>query len=253
MSSTTYDDILGNDELSKSIAGAWHNIKATWTHYEPQVKVLSRINNLFRKYTQVFSSLSKEPVISSPAAFLGRAFGCYLASVRMSASGQFSESCIMFRACYENALYGYYIHKKPELGEIWAERHKNEKAKSNARNKFKIGKILKTLTEQNPEVGKFVRKDYEESIDFGAHPNVYSVTCNYRVKGGKPAIAIFNNDPFIKEQCLLANIKVGLGCLSVFRLIYPEQMEKAGVPEELKDLYDRRNELVRCMNDDKTI
>ncbi len=247
------DDVLGNDELSKAVIGAWHNMKATWAHYEPQIQVLSRINDLFIKYTRVFSSLSEEPYIRSPAAFLARAFGCYLASVRLSASGQFSESFVMFRSCYENALYGYYIHKKPELGEIWAERHKNEKAMSKARDEFRIGNIFKTLTEQNSIVGKWVKGEYEKIIDFGAHPNVYSVACNYRVTEDKEVMDIFNNDPFFKKHCLLVNIRVGLGCLSVFRLIYPEQLEKNGVPKELKGLFDRLNELSQCINDDKTI
>ena len=99
---------FGSDELTKRISDAWYNIRATWNQHKPIVQLLSSINALFMKYMEVFPKLSKETTIeSSPAVFLARAYGCYFASVRISSSGQFAEAFVMFRACIENALYGY--------------------------------------------------------------------------------------------------------------------------------------------------
>ena len=86
-------DDFGSDELTKRICDAWHNTRATWSQHEPVVQLLSSINDLFMKYMEVFCKLSKEAYLeSSPAAFLARAYGCYLAAVRISSSGQFAEN-----------------------------------------------------------------------------------------------------------------------------------------------------------------
>ncbi len=205
------------------------------------------------KYVEVFSKLSKETNIeSSPAAFLARAYGCYLAAVRISSSGQIAEAFVMFRACIENALYGYYIEKKPELGNIWVERHQSKEAEKLMKKNFRLANILDFLSKQEPKVGLYIKDMYDKSIDYGAHPNVYSIGLNLRYieDEGKDVMDIFNNDPYILKCCLLANARFGLGCLSVFRLIYPEQLRNRGVPEELMRLFSRLNELSQKINDE---
>jgi len=205
------------------------------------------------KYVEVFSKLSKETNIeSSPAAFLARAYGCYLAAVRISLSGQFAEAFVMFRACIEHALYGYYIKENPKLGNIWAERHQSKEAGKLVRKNFRIGDILNFLTTREPKVGPFIKDMYEKSIDYGAHPNVYSIACNLRYieDERKDVIDIFNNDAYLLKSCLLANARFGLGCISVLRLIYPKQLKNRGVPEELGWLFSRLNELSQKINDE---
>jgi len=198
------------------------------------------------KYLDVFSKQSDEASLeSSPAAFLARAYGCYLASVRISSSGQFAEAFVMFRACIENALYGYYIKENPKLGSIWGKRHKSKEAEKLVRKNFCIVNIFNFLSTQEPKVGPYIKDMYDKSIDFGAHPNIYSIGCNlqYIEDERKTVMDIFNNDAFFLKCCLLANVRFGLGCLSVFRLIYPKQLKSCGVPEELKRLFSRLEEL----------
>lgn len=246
-------DDFGSDELTKRISETWHNIRVTWSQHKPIVQLLSSINDLFMKYVPVFCKLSKETNIeSSPAAFLARAYGCYFAAVRISSSGQFAEAFVMFRACIENALYGYYISEHPELGKIWAERHQSKEAEKLVRNKFRVGDIFSFLTTREPKVGPFIKDMYDKSIDFGAHPNVHSIGCNlqYIEDERKTVMDIFNTDPYFLKCCLLANARFGLGCLSVFRLIYPEQLRNRGVPEELGVLFNRLNELSQNINDE---
>jgi hypothetical protein len=248
------EDDFGSDELTKRISEAWHNIRATWSQHERIVKLLSSINDLFMKYVQVFCKLSKETNIeSSPAAFLARAYGCYIAAVRISSSGQSAEAFVMFRACIENALYGYYIEKQPELANIWVERHQSEEAEKLTKKNFRLADILDFLSKQEPQIGPYIKDMYDRSIDYGAHPNVYSIGLNLRYieNEGKHVMDIFNNDPYILKCCLLANARFGLGCVSVFRLIYPEELRSCGVPEELGRLFGRLNELSQRINDEK--
>jgi len=233
---------FGNDELSKFINNAWHNIKATWIEYNTIIQILNSINTLFIEYIEVFKILSKESDISSPTAFLARTYGCYLASVRLSTSGQFSESFVMFRACIETALYGYYINKKPESGKIWVERHKSNESKVKARKEFQIANIWKELAQQEPKICDWVKNTYDKSIDFGGHPNVYSFACNWRETDKGQVMDILNHDPYLLKNCLLANIRFGLGSLSILRLIYPKHLEDIDVPKKLKELFDKLNE-----------
>lgn len=244
---------FGSDELTKRISDAWHNIRATWSQHKHIVHLLSSINDLFMKYVEVFSKLSKETNIeSSPAAFLARAYGCYLAAVRISSSGQFAEAFVMFRACIENALYGYYIKEHPKRGNIWAERHESKEAEKLVRKNFHLVDIFNFLITQEPKVGPYIKDMYEKSIDFGAHPNVYSIGCNlqYIEDEQKTVMNIFNNDAYFLRCCLLSNARFGLGCLSVFRLIYPKQLRNRGVPEELGRLFSRLNELSQKIDDE---
>jgi len=246
------DDFI-KDELTKRISHAWNNTRVTWSQHKPIVQLLSSINDLFMKYAEVFSKLSKETNIeSSPAAFLARAYGCYLAAVRMSSSGQITEAFVMFRACIENALYGYYIKENPELGNIWIERHQSKETEKLVRKNFRIVDIFDFLITREPKVGPYIKDMYEKSIDFGAHPNVYSIGCNlqYIEDERKTIMNIFNNDPYLLKCCLLANVRFGLGCLSVFRLIYPKQLKNRGVPEEWEWLFSRLNELSQKINDE---
>ena len=247
------EDEFGSDELTKRISHAWHNIRTTWSQHKPVVQLLSSINDLFMEYGEVFSKLSKEADIESlPAAFLARAYGCYLAAVRISSSGQFAEAFVMFRACIENALYGYYIKENPELGNIWAERHQSKEAGKLMRKKFNLGKIVGFLVTREPKVGTYIKDMYEKSIDFGAHPNVFSIGCNleYVEDEQKTVIKIFNTDAFFLGRCLLANARFGLGCLLVFNLIYPKELRSRGVPEELACMFNRWIELSKKMDDE---
>lgn len=243
------DDFI-RDELTKYISHGHHNTKATWKQHESLIQLLTSINDLFVKYSKVFFKLSEEATIkSSPAAFLASAYACYLASIRISSSGQITAAFVMFRACIENALFGYYIHKHPELGVIWVERHKNKKAEKLVRKNFYFSDIFKSLKSQDPKVGPGIEDMYDKSIDFGAHPNVHSIALNLRDTddGQKIIFEIFNTDTCILKDCLLANARFGLGCLSVFRLIYTEELQNHGVLEELKSLIDRLNELSQEM------
>lgn len=246
------DDDFIKDELTKYISHGCHNTKATWKQHESIVQLLSSITDLFVKYSKVFSKLSEEATLRfSPAAFLARAYGCYLASVRISSSGQVSEAFVMFRACIENALYGYYINEKPELGQIWIERHDSEEAEKLVRKHFSISRIFKLLELQEPKVGPYIKDMYGKSIDYGAHPNVHSIDLNLRKTENEQndVMDIFTTDTYILKCCLLANARYGLGCLCVFRLIYPEELRNRGVPEELKRLLDKLNELSQKIND----
>lgn len=247
------EDNFGSDELTRRISEAWHNIRATWREHRDIAEMLSSINSLFMKYVDVFCKLSKESNIeSSPGAFLARAYGCYLAAVRLSSSGQIAEAFVMYRACIENALYGYYIAENPKLGSIWAQRHQSNQAGKLMRREFRLVDILNFIIKQEPRVGAHIKDMYEKAIDFGAHPNVYSIGCNlqYIEDERKTVMNIFNSDAYFLKCCLLANARYGMGCLSVFRLIYPEQLSKRGVPEELGRLFGRLNELSQKINEE---
>jgi len=236
----------GGDELTKFIDMARHNIFATFFHNKPYFELLSQIDHLFKEFIKIMSGLSDEKMLeSSPASFLGRAYGCYLAGVRLSTSGQLTEAYILFRGCLENALYAFYIENKPEFAVVWRDRYKSEQHKKRVRGNFTIGKMIESLNKKNPKIGKFAKELYDKTIDYGGHPNIWSIASNIKFveEKGKWVLDIFNNDELLLPGCLLVNARTGLCSLSIFRLIYPDQFKKAGIPKKLFSLYNRMSQL----------
>jgi hypothetical protein len=234
------------DGLTKRLDDARHNIFSTFFHHKPFFLFLSRIYDLFLELAEIMARLSDESTLeSSPAAFLSRAFGSYFAAIRLSGSGQFAESFALFRVCLENTIYGYYIHRKPEMANIWLNRHKDNEATKKVKANFQIKNILELLDEENKQVSEEVRMAYDKTIDFGAHPNVYSIACNlkYIEDERRWVLDIFQGDDFFLKSCLLANARIGLLALSVFRQIYFEEFKETDIPKKIFELFSELNKL----------
>jgi len=108
--------------------------------------------------------------------FFLKAHSSFLAAIGLAIGTQIPEAYMVLRGVVENSLYGLYIHKKPELAEIWLSRHESEANKKALKEKFKIGDMLSLLETTDSKLGKISRSLYERTIDYGAHPNERSLS-----------------------------------------------------------------------------
>ena len=168
----------GRDKLSDFIENANQNTIATFANLRPIFKKLQDIDGAFRKIVDNLDNTREW----FEGLFLLRAHSSYLGAVRLSTSGQVPETYMVLRGCIENSLYGLYLHKKPEEREIWLKRHDDDESKRRVRRKFKITSMLDLLESSHASTSRVARELYEDTIDYGAHPNERTITSALRMK-----------------------------------------------------------------------
>lgn len=192
-------------------------------------KLFSDVQNLIS-----WSDESDLPI----ALLLGRVCGNFFAAVRLSTSGQLSESYAQLRACLENALYAFNIYNGgPSMANAWLNRHKGKRNRRKSIELFRPTKILDKLISQDSKLGRKTKTAYGICIDFGAHPNERSVLPNLEVyqRGDRQKMRLHllnTRDPFFRP-CLLQCVNVAIYAIKIFDLICSEEFKQANVKEKL--------------------
>lgn len=231
------------DKVTDFIYKSQYNISVSFLKFKSYFRLLIEVGLLLQKAVDaVEESETEEEIIL--ASFLGRTYGCYLSAVRLSTSGQLTEAYILFRGCLENALYAFYIKRKPELTTVWLNRHISEESKQEVKRRFQIGEMMKLLEKEEPEIGQYAKELYDGFIDYGAHPNERSISTNLEFfSDGRIKLHLLNTSESFMQGCFVINARAGLCSLSIFRLVYLDQFNKAYIPKKLFQLYKRQEEL----------
>lgn len=227
----------GNDELTKFLDNAVANTHATFHNLKPEYTKLSVIDAAFRKAIDHLS----HPQELLAAFFVIQAHSSFLAAVRLALSGQVSETYTCLRLTMENALNGFYVSKNPASGEKWLHRQESADTRKKVRDEFKIRTLLDTLKAVDSHEGGVAQTLYDETIDFGAHPNELALIQRLRIlKGeGKTEFQIaylLRGDSPASLVVLRKTAQVGTFVLAVFRLVYPERFDLIGLTDTIHQL-----------------
>lgn len=145
----------------------------------------------------------------------------WLAAIREASTGHSSASMPLFRASLEAACYGYRIWEEPDLHDIWMSRHRDDAAKKLCRRRFNsaVKDTAENITKRDfvwSGTNDWIMAGYENSIDFGAHPNPKSILTSLRVEDdrddkmvGISMSGVFGSDSFEVRRLLLAGIEYG--------------------------------------------
>lgn len=156
----------------------------------------------------------------------------------MAMAGQAAESYAILRTCLEYALYGFYIHKKPESAAIWLKRHDSLEAKRLVQNEFRIGSLFEALTECEPTKSRIAKNFYDWCIDFGAHPNEAALTQSLKMNKGpdvvKLDIVYLSGDNLSLRCCLKTVAQVGASVLGIFKIVFKERFDITGLTNYLE-------------------
>lgn len=229
----------GKDILSENIERAFYNIGASFVKLRPYRECLIKATEIFHDANKLlpYSEVSDLKDIFSIALFV-RAYGCFFGAVRLSCSCQIPETQVLLRACIENSLYAFYIADNPEHVTVWKERHKSEANKKKCKKVFTIGNIWKSLEVKSKSITKEARKCYEDTIDWGAHPNELSVYSLFEKKqeGSGYSLSIFNRSEALMRHNLYTVLsKVSL-VFKIFALIYPSEFKQPNLSMKISNL-----------------
>lgn len=227
----------GTDELSNFLEISQRNTYATFHILRPPYEKLAGIDRLYRK---VIDNLSHSASWFA-ALFVLRSHSSYLAAARMALSGQVPETYLLLRGCLENAIYGFYIDRHPELRETWLRRHDDAEAMKLVRKEFQIGPILSSVEAAHSNTGAIARTLYDRTIDYGAHPNERALSQVLGMNRGEGEVRfevryLMKGKDVAFGLALKTCAQVGVCGLDLFYLVYPQRFDILAITDDLQQL-----------------
>ena len=226
----------GNDEITQFIDHARSHEYATFANCKEEFKKLRQIDALFR---QLISNLFNTKEWFA-AFFLLRTHSSYLGAVRLAMSSQVPETYIVLRSALENALYGHYLYKNPSSRETWLRRHDSEAHKKTVRSEFTISRLLEELQKSSKREAQIAKNLYDQTIDYGAHPNERALSQSLQITEGDSRIELkilyLDEDSKPFRLVLRRTAQVGASVLGIFRLVFKERYDILGLTLALDSL-----------------
>ena len=227
----------GDDLLSDFMTAAFQNSLATFVQRPGPFRMLLSIHKNFHSIAD--GGLTNPPSFLG-AALLNRSHGAYLAATRLVSSGQVAETYPLLRSCLEYALYALHTTKSPELAEVWLTRHTAENGLAKVRSKFSHGEVMRTLMACDERLHGIIHKLYEQTIDFGAHPNERGLSGSMEMEEapGRKTLKVkyLHGGDVALGASMKATAQVGLGALLIFEKIFSERFRILGISTELEAL-----------------
>jgi hypothetical protein len=147
---------------------------------------------------------------------------------------------MVLRGCVENALYGLYVFMNPKSREIWLKRHDNATTEKQCKSEFTYGNVKNCLKKINAENYRIANLLYEETIDWGAHPNAKAILSlvSHTKKGNSEdfRLTFLSENTSALQLCLKRTAHVGICALEIFQNIYSERYGILGITDDLKTL-----------------
>lgn len=157
--------------LESYIAAGDENTRDLLAGNAPTIAALKQFDAFFR------DGLWREPVLSNPLAFLlfTNAYMLFLSGGRMALTGHAAAIYPLLRTALESACYGFLIERKPDLADVWTQRHQSKAQYDACRNAFTVARANKLIRSASIDIGNLVEGIYDAAIDFGGHPNIKGV------------------------------------------------------------------------------
>jgi hypothetical protein len=226
----------GKDKLTQELEQAFYNIGVSFIKLKPHFDLLKKANEIF---IDTFEQMTTDKIEKEIACLLfGRAFGCFLGAVRLSSSGQMTETWVLLRALIENCLYAFYMFESPERADIWVNRHKDEDSKKKCKDTFKVGSIWVELKIRSKRTANEAKTLYDKAIDWGAHPNERSLFPNIVPKPNSSGLSLclVNANPAFIRASVIYTIRTSLFTFRIFNLVFPEVFGQPNVDIKIKNL-----------------
>lgn len=215
----------GDDHLSKFIQDSIDN---TYASFHNLKSLYDRLVDIHVAFRTIANNIDRTPDWFA-SFFLFRSHAAYLGAVRL-----------VLRGCLENALYGFYVARKPSTQEIWLRRHDDAESKRKVKGEFTVSNLLGLLAVEDEQLRRIAGDFYETTIDFGGHPNERAILSVMKQqldesrRTYQSAYMIGNEPPL---HCSLeCCAQIGVCALSIFQRIYPERFDILGLSNQLLSL-----------------
>lgn len=221
------------DSLSDFIQTAFANTLATFVHKKHAFGHLLQIDSAFRKAGENLHDAEN----TLAALLFHRSHSAFLASCRLAMSGQAAETFPVLRSGLEYALYALHINENSAFAEVWLRRHDNDTALGEVRQEFKHGRLMKTLLKRDAVLHAQISELYERTIDFGGHPNERAVSSSTTLttEGDTAVISnkLLHGDSLALDHALTTTAEIGLRSIMVFRLVFTDRFDLAGLRDAI--------------------
>lgn len=165
----------GSDDLTEYFDVARSNAYASYVNRQKLFGLIVEANSLFRVI-----DMNNHPLIY-PALMLLKAHSAFMTAAELAMSTRASEAYAISRTVIENGLYAIYFLKHPDKIKIWTDRHQNLDSRKMVRQTFTYNAIRDEFIKADPVWGGRAGMLYEDSIDWGAHPNANALHGNLEV------------------------------------------------------------------------
>lgn len=211
----------GRDSLTDFFDCARRNGYASFIKRRNLFKALLEVDAIFRAV-----NMNDHPLVY-PALMLLKGHSAFLTATELALTTRASESYAICRSVLESALYAFFMRSNPALIKVWASRHESPEARAAVRKKFQWIDILKTFKSKNQQWGERIETLYDESIDWGAHPNERSVHGSLDVSEQEDAvnfnIVYLSANQELLSACTLHVVRVGVALLNVQKAVFPDR------------------------------
>jgi hypothetical protein len=217
----------GKDKVTEYYEIMRKNCFATFHNQKTLFNRIVGINDAFNKINEYM----KKPKLDEGLAliFFLKAQASYLTASQLASGGQVSETFMVLRGALESALYGFYIFKNPKQISIWLKRHENQESMQKVKDTFKISNLLNVLKQTNQNLYKQTQTLYNQSIDYGAHPNEKYLSSVLHVieleQSTQYNIDYLVGDPKLIAFCIKNTAQTGIVCLKMLQLIVPDKFK----------------------------
>jgi hypothetical protein len=226
----------GNDEITKFIDISLNNTFATFANLKPEFSLFIQIDRIFRAF---MDNLVADHNWFA-CFFILRTHSAFLASIRLSISGQVVESYATQRVALEQALYGFHITVNPALRETWLNRHQSDEQGREVRREFTIRHLLDSLRAANADEARVAEILYERTIDFGAHPNERALTHTLHMNKGEDRtefkVDYLTTDGIPLRLSLKTTAQIGVCTLGVYQSVFRDRFDQLGLSAMLAEI-----------------
>lgn len=229
----------GKDWLSDFIQKTHENSFRTFLYLKDFYLRLSKINDVYGLACESLNNSEK----GFAGLFLFKSRASFLGACRFSVSIQLAEVYPLLRACLENALYAVAVAEDIKNFEVWLRRHEDEQSRWEVVRAFSPKNLWPLLEKRNGPLASQAKKLYEETIDYGGHPNERSLTTNLKIthldkdrKSIRYDVKYTNDDELAVKFALRLTTEVSITVLKIFREIFKTRFEIADLASKIDAL-----------------
>jgi hypothetical protein len=237
----------GQDDLSRLFQTAEYNNRVTSLKFPDVFRLLQQIDASFRHLTEAIERDSRQELLV-PRLLIARTHSSFLASIRLSMSGQVPEATAVLRAGIEQAWYALHIAKDPRPPErvtVWLQRNDDESSRARCKKEFTKWNVHSTHLELDSVTAKQLGELYESMIDLGAHPNPLGVLTAIKMSDEEEEttcqVGLIAPKPIPVLHALKTTVEVMIGMFKVYELIFPERFKIMGLDEEIQNIIRELN------------
>jgi hypothetical protein len=179
-----------------------------------------------------------------PKMLILRGHSAILGAMRLAMSGQAVEARAVLRVAIEGAWYALHIATDPappSRANLWRRRGSSPQATRDCKNEFKVENVRRTHERLDAPTAEGMQNLYEDTIEFGAHPNQAAAGGSARIdKSGSDAdvihVGVLTPGTLATAAALKASVEATIGLGRTFRLIYSERCRIVGLNDDVDRL-----------------